>query len=794
MSIYALNQWVVWRHELQPGKIKPVKIPVNPHNLKNASSTNPATWSDFSTAVNVLTVNPSLAGIGFILTPNDPYFLIDLDGCRDSVTGIFTPDAMSICSQFPGAAWEYSQSGEGVHIIGQCDGASLAAHRNKWDGWCEFYTANRFIAFSPSGGGILAGNPDVDWTDTLRRVVPMRPVGPDGAMLDDDAIGSGPRADWCGPSDDEELIRRFLASDGGPAAKLGAAPRPADLWNADSHVLGAFYPCERGERLFDASSADQALMNQLAYWTGCDRERMIRLFSQSAFGQRDKWKNRAYYRNHTTHSSVRTTRKVYQGNRMDRKLADQKIGDAFSENEHRKIPVITLEDANRDFVFIMTGNTGYVGHRTTREVHALGLMKTLFQGSTTTVETVDQRNGEVKLKQRAVIDVWLTTKQFYENTVAWNPNAGGSCESAEDAKPAFNLWRGLIEPTGGERMLGDAALRAEWLKAWERHLAFLVPVEAERIHFERWLAHIVQRPGELPQTGWIFITEKTGVGRNWLASVLVRVIRGYVASNMLLDDVLTGSFNGRMSQKLLGIVDEAKAGMEGPGRWILKEKSKTLINPETRLINIKGGMQYVELNCMRWLIFSNNWDAIALDPNDRRYNVVANPTDKPGPEYYEWLYDHLHRSEFIAAVWAHLKTLDISAFRPGLDAGMNDAKRRLLESVSSDLEAGIDAFKAIWPGRVAFARHLREFLAETNQNGKPVAEMTLQRVAMTRGIKFQKGRCQERNAKYEKIIIIDPTISLDKIENIALRDNFISEILKSEANYKFGTGAGGAGT
>lgn len=784
MSIYALRQWVVWKLDFKPGQLKPTKIPINPLTLSAASSTDPRTWTDYATACAVLSIDQTLSGVGFILTPADPYFLIDLDGCRDTESGALSIDAQSICSQFPGAAWEFSQSGEGVHIIGQCNGAALTEHRNKWAGWCEFYTANRFVAFSPAGCGALNGNPDIDWTDTLQRVVPLRPVGADGVAIDDDGL-IGPRADWCGPDDDDEILRRMLASDGGPAARLGAAPSPAALWNADAHVLGSFYPCERGERLYDGSSADQALMNLLAYWTGCDRDRMIRLFGRSELGKRDKWIKRAYYRNHTTSSSIRTTRKVYAGNRMDRKIADQKIGDAFNNETHRKIPVMTLDDANENLVFIMTGNVGYVGHRKTREVHALGLMKTLYQGCTTSIEVADGRSGEIKVKQRPVMDVWLTTKQYYEDTVAWNPNAGSSCESAEDARSAFNLWRGLLTPTGGERMLEDVEVRESWLKAWRTHLSFLIPVETERVHFEQWIAHIIQKPGELPQTGWIFITEKTGVGRNWLASVLVRVIRGYVASNMLLDDVLTSAFNGRMSQKLLGIVDEAKAGMEGPGRWILKEKSKTLINPETRLINIKGGMQYVELNCMRWLIFSNNWDAIALDFGDRRYNVVANPADKPGPEYYEWLYEHLYRPEFIAAVWAHLKTVNIDGFKPGLDAHMNDAKRRLLESVSSDLEAGIEAFKASWPGRVAFARHLREFLAATS-GGHPVpSDRTIQRVAMTRGIKVMKGVLMEQSVRNERFIVLDGSLSLDEVANIGNRQKFINEVIKAEADYKF---------
>ena len=59
---------------------------------------------------------------------------------------------------------------------------------------------------------------------------------------------------------------------------------------------------------------------------------------------------------------------------------------------------------------------------------------------------------------------------------------------------------------------------------------------------------------------YLMTTPMTGIGRNWLSSVLVRVLRGHVAAGVSLPELLNGGFTGRLSQKLLAVVDEAKEG------------------------------------------------------------------------------------------------------------------------------------------------------------------------------------------------------------------------------------------
>ena len=85
----------------------------------------------------------------------DGLFFLDLDKCREGEG--WRADAQAIYLSFNGAIGEMSQSGQGLHIIGRCDPSKLADRRNKWDGWLEFYTDQRFVAFGSTGWQVIGG-------------------------------------------------------------------------------------------------------------------------------------------------------------------------------------------------------------------------------------------------------------------------------------------------------------------------------------------------------------------------------------------------------------------------------------------------------------------------------------------------------------------------------------------------------------------------------------------------------------------------------------------------------------
>ena len=104
---------------------------------RNASSTDPATWSTH-TAAKASKVG---SGLGFVL--GSGVGCIDLDHCFEG--GELVGWAQQIVAQAPATYMEVSQSGEGLHIFGLLP---EAAGRNiRRDGRnVEFYSVGRYIA------------------------------------------------------------------------------------------------------------------------------------------------------------------------------------------------------------------------------------------------------------------------------------------------------------------------------------------------------------------------------------------------------------------------------------------------------------------------------------------------------------------------------------------------------------------------------------------------------------------------------------------------------------------------
>ncbi len=96
-------------------------------------------------------------------------------------------------------------------------------------------------------------------------------------------------------------------------------------------------------------------------------------------------------------------------------------------------------------------------------------------------------------------------------TLTFDPSAGEFC-TAEDGRPAYNLWK--------PRPLNPPADWQQRAQLFVDHVAFLVPMPAERERFLDWLAHIEQKPGVLPHSHYLMIATQQGVGRNWMAGVL----------------------------------------------------------------------------------------------------------------------------------------------------------------------------------------------------------------------------------------------------------------------------------
>lgn len=127
------------------------KIPYNPISKMKASSTNPLQWASFEECVNALDDTLFLY-IGFVLSLNDPYCIIDLDDKEeldnDSEKAQQFKAEREIVYNHPLAQNTYreiSVSGRGVHIVGK---AKIPYSSGVRKGLVEIYDSKRFMIFT----------------------------------------------------------------------------------------------------------------------------------------------------------------------------------------------------------------------------------------------------------------------------------------------------------------------------------------------------------------------------------------------------------------------------------------------------------------------------------------------------------------------------------------------------------------------------------------------------------------------------------------------------------------------
>jgi primase-polymerase (primpol)-like protein len=393
----------------------------------------------------------------------------------------------------------------------------------------ELYTERRFIALGRAESAM--GDAATDCTLALQCAIVLYFL-PESAQAPAQEWTNVPCPKWCGPSDDDLLIERAIRSRSAIAA-FGNKASFADLWNANGPVLARAYP-DSGGREYDASSADAALAQHLAFWTGKDCERIRRMMERSAL-VRDKWR-REDYLPRTILGAVAHRTEVYVDEvqrRREQVEENLRIGD-----DSDLLPTagtFTLEEMLSRFAYVIDGMQ-VVDKLAPQRIVSLEAWKRSLKASRTAFEVKGQFNldGSQKTKIYSTSDLWETNPNRSQiDTVTFRPSAQLLTHDP-DGRQAINSWRPLERITAG----GDASLFIE-------HVAYLFGDDAAR--FLDWLAHIEQRPGELPHHGWLHISPEHGTGRNWLASVLARLWKGHVAANFDLSGMLRTGFNGALA-------------------------------------------------------------------------------------------------------------------------------------------------------------------------------------------------------------------------------------------------------
>lgn len=162
LELKRIPRWVLWRLvELgDEGNKRWSKLPTQVSG-QPASSTNPATWTDFPSVQHAYEQDPEkFAGIGFVFTQTDNLIGVDLDDCFDHVTARFTNAALQHISDSVEGYHEISPSGTGIKIFTRADLAH--AHVDHSQG-LEIYPQGRFFTVTGHylGGSIPSEEQDL---------------------------------------------------------------------------------------------------------------------------------------------------------------------------------------------------------------------------------------------------------------------------------------------------------------------------------------------------------------------------------------------------------------------------------------------------------------------------------------------------------------------------------------------------------------------------------------------------------------------------------------------------------
>lgn len=659
----------------------------------------PRIWTDAATACSVATSWGAGYGVGFVFTEQDPFFFFDLDNClvtpADGSAPHWSPIVHELCGLLPGAATEISQSGHGLHIIGT--GFAPADRRKKdyTNKLFDLYTEKRFVALTGTGA---TGSAATQHTAALHEITEkwLKRVTTAGGQ--DVDWTEAPAPGWNGPADDEELLRRAMQSHSARAA-FGPAASFADLWTCDVDALTQAYPPDgNGALPYDASRADRALAQHLAFWTGNDCARIRRLMERSEL-RRDKWERESYM------AATILGAVAVQGD----VLADKPVEPVAVMQATTTAPIPTATSGS-PFVDVATQIERFKGI-----TYLIDQNKALMPGG----ETIGREAFKVIFggfqfvggdDGKTTKDAWeaFTLSQSYRcpraNTTCFRPDLEPGALVDYDGQIKANTWW----PVQTRRVQGDP-------RPFLLHLAALLPDERDRAILLAYMAAVVQHKGVKFQ--WApLIQGVEGNGKTLLTRcVAFAVGRRYSYFPKASD--IADKFNDWMyGSVFIGVEDIYIPN----GRDEVTEELKTIITGDEQQIQGKGEKKATREVCCNIIMNSNHQAGARKRRGDRRiapfFTAQQTPEDLAEwgmdgdyfPRLYAWL-----RADGYAIVNEYLQTYAIpdelnparglqrapvtSSTEAAIQAGMGGIEQQIIEAT----EQGIPGFAGGWISSLA---------------------------------------------------------------------------------------------
>ena len=637
------------------------KIPTDWQTGAAHDAHDPAIWTDYDTAY----AHGGL--VGYVFTDSDPFWFLDIDNCL--VGANWSPLALSLCAMFAGAAIEVSQSGRGLHIFGT---GTVPKHTTtcKAQG-LEFYHTGRFAAL---GTGAV-GNASTDCSTQVAALVaqyfqPGEHVGVEVGQWTDT-----PCEGWRGSEDDDDLIRRMRASKSAAGA-FGSRATADQLWSADIAALAQAYPSGDNVRPFDASSADAALAQHLAFWTGKNCERMRTIMLRSML-YRDKWDRDDYLR-----------RTILQACAKQGEVCQDKPKDVLTTGAMRDVAgEVYLGPADQKLFFTGCCYVADINRIIMPGGHAYGKEQfdAMFGGY---AFSMDNEN------RKTIDSAWncFTKSQAVKFAKAHS-------SSFRPDKPPGHIWKdgnddrvNTYWPVTVESKRGNPG-------PFLKHLSLMLPDKQDQAIVLAYMAAIVQHKGVKFQ--WCPLLQGTrGNGKTMLTRCLTHAI-GRAHTHSPKANEIAEKFNDWIEGKIfIGVED---IYVPGDRREVL-EILKPMITSDWQEIRAMGCNKVTRFICANFMLNSNHKDALRTTRDNRGLAVfyTAQQTvedlqrDGMAGDYFPNLYNWLKRDGY-AIVTDYLQHYAIpdelnpaaSCHRAPRTISTEESIRECMGTVEQEIQAAI---------------------------------------------------------------------------------------------------------
>lgn len=693
-ALHSYAQFIIYK--LEPSKTrlgKTDKFPIN-HNTGNiANAHDPSIWMDSKTALVKVDLFGAQFGLGFVLTEDDPFWFLDIDDCVNDTA--WSPVAQELMAHLKGAAIEISSSRRGLHILGS---GKVPAHSCKNKNFnLEFYNSGRFVALT----GILAiGSIAKDCSKQLIPVINKYFTPSQNNEIKKSWTNTA-EPSWRGPLDDAVLIERALKSQS-TRAIFGTKASFTDLWNRNEDILNKTYPDIFRNRGYDESSADAALAQHLAFWTGNNCERILNLMRQSKL-VRDKWEREDYL-----------PRTILNATSLQKEWLIDK------ESQTKIIP------KDLSTLSIVTGNT-FLSIEQQIEFfkgcsYICDLHKVLVPGGYLLKPDqfqvmyggysflMDSRNEKISR------NAW---EAFTQSQAFRAPRADSSCFKPDleagkiyelDNRRLANIWWPINTP----RRKGD-------LQPFLTHLEKSFPNKRDRTIFLSFMAACVQYKGIKFQ--WAPLLQGVeGNGKTFFTRCVAFAI-GERYVHFPKASEIDSRFNDWMYSKIFIGVEDI---FTPDSRLEVIEALKPMITSDKLEIEAKHGTKVTLGVCCNFIINTNHKDGLRKTRNDRRFAPFFTPQqsaadltrDGMTSDYFFNLYSWAKNNYGFEIVSEFLHTFEIpEEFNPAtkcqrapftsstLDA-INQSLTHIEQEILEAIAQGLVGFKNGWVSSMAIDRLL----------------------------------------------------------------------------------------